>query len=91
MTDAALLLVVQGQLEFLAQELQLLLLQFGHRHLAPSLAGFPQRREDQFQARFLCEEVRDDLGTPSAFLKGTLQQVGGADRLVTCQWAAQVD
>ena len=51
MTDVALLLVVQWQLKFLTQELQLLPLQFGPRDLSASLAGLPEGREDQREAR----------------------------------------
>jgi hypothetical protein len=85
MANVAILPAIQWQREFLAQELQLLLLQLDHRHSTPSLTGLPQRREDQFQARLLREKVQDDLGAPPAFLKGVLQQVRRANRLVMRQ------
>ena len=51
------LFVVQGQFELLAQQLQLLLLQLGHRDFSPSLAGLPQGREDQLRARLVSPRI----------------------------------
>jgi len=48
--------MMKQQSQLLAKECQLLALQLAYHHPLPSLTGLPQGREDQLQARLLCEK-----------------------------------